>query len=225
MLDNPALLMVELGNELGEYRPDTTSTAAPTQEWLTDISAFIKSIDKNHLILDPQDETLGKANDFAIENMNVYSAHFYSADYGRLDKDLSLAKQVLKPLIIGEWSSAFKQDWFTAIEGRNIKGSFFWSLQCHENGIARGAKILHNDGFSVYYPEDKNQLLLIANHFQRMRGIKVTTSIGLGNGNYGVTTTKTEKFTTKTNTSIVKHTPVKHHHHYHHSRKQRRQIN
>lgn len=172
--NNPTLAFIELGNELGNYRPDTTSIAIPTQEWINDISNFIKSIDKNHLILGPSDECLGEptSNDFKVPNIDIYSGHFYEQDYNRLDYGANTAKLINKAYIIGEYSSHFDINWFKQIEKRkNIKGDLFWNIYPHKNGLFGGDKIEHNDGFTLYYPEDKFELTVISNHFRRMRNI------------------------------------------------------
>lgn len=172
--NNPTIAFIELGNELGNYRPDTTSIAVPTEEWLNDISTFIKSIDKNHLILGPSDECLGQntSNDFKVKNIDVFSSHFYSEDYTRLDNNANIAKSINKGYIIGEYSSHFNINWLKQIEKRkNVKGDLFWSIYPHENGMIGGNKVEHNDGFTLYYPEDTFQLTVISNHFRRIQNI------------------------------------------------------
>ena len=84
--DSPTLAFIELGNELGNIRPDHNSINVPTKEWLTDITSYIKSIDKNHLILGPSDECLGsrESDDFNVRNIDIYSGHFYSKDFSRI---------------------------------------------------------------------------------------------------------------------------------------------
>lgn len=178
--NNPTLAFIELGNELGNYRPESTSTAIPTQEWLNDISSFIKSIDSNHLILGPSDECLGGnvSNDFKVPNIDVYSSHFYNEDYTRVDNNANKAKLFNKGYIIGEYSSHFNIDWFKQIEKRtNVKGDLFWSIYPHKNGLIGGEKVEHNDGFTLYYPEDKFELTIISNHFRRMQKLAQVGSI------------------------------------------------
>jgi mannan endo-1,4-beta-mannosidase len=176
--DDPSILMLELGNELGNIRPSNNSTTIPTQEWLTDISRYIKSIDTNHFVLDPCDECLGQANNFNIVSLDVHSAHFYWEDYSRVDYGANNSAAVKKPFVIGEYNSHFNQNWYNEIERRqNVKGSIFWHIYPHENGIVGGPKILHNDGYTLHYPEDSAQLLVISNHFRRMRGLPQVGSL------------------------------------------------
>lgn len=178
--NDPTVAFIELGNELGNIRPEHGSVNVPTKEWLEDISSYIKSIDKNHLILGPSDECLGskESDDFNVKNIDVYSGHFYSKDFNRIDFGANSAKNVNKPYIIGEYSPHFDDEWFTEIEKRqNVKGSIFWNLYPHENGLAGGNKIEHLDGQTVWYPEDKSKLLKISNHFRRMRGLPIVQNI------------------------------------------------
>ena len=178
--DHPTLGFIELGNELGNIRESHGSINVPTNEWLSDISNFIKSIDKKHLILGASDECLGskESDDFKVKNIDVHQAHFYWKDYNRLDIGVNGAKNVKKPYIVGEYSAHFGNDWFKELEKReNIKGSVFWNLYPHQNGLNGGDKIDHQDGETLWYPEDKQQLTLISNHFRRLQNIPEVQTI------------------------------------------------
>lgn len=175
--DNPALALIELGNELGNIRPDHDSTNIPTFDWLNDIANYIKSLDSNHLILCPSDECLGQSNEFNIKNLDCYSGHFYWNDWERMNYGINQSIKINKPYIIGEYSSKFDDNWYREIENKNIQGSIYWSLYCHNNGIYGGGKVEHNDGFTLHYPEDKNILLKITNHFRKIRKLPLVTDI------------------------------------------------
>jgi mannan endo-1,4-beta-mannosidase len=170
--DNPSLFLIELGNELGNIRPNVGSNSVPTKDWIDDISSFIKSKDPNHLILHGVDESLGQNDDFNIRSIDVFNGHFYGKDYSRIDFGADSAKNVGKPYIIGEYDSHFGDDWFLEIERRqNVKGTVFWSVYPHTNGYRSGSPVPHNDGYTLHYPEDSNEFDRISKHFTRMKSI------------------------------------------------------
>lgn len=166
--NDPGLFLIELGNELGNIRtaPDGTTTTIPTQEWLSDISRFIKSIDSSHLVLNGTDEALGSCGDFDISTIDVYSSHFYSEDYNRINTQSQNAKNVSKPYIIGEYSGHFGDNWYNNIISNNlVSGMVMWDL--YPLGVQ------HNDGETLYYgdPNCNVELLRIANYHRRVQGL------------------------------------------------------
>jgi mannan endo-1,4-beta-mannosidase len=168
--DDPALMLIEHGNELGNIRPDHGSNTIPTREWIVDITNYIKTIDRNHLVLNGADESLGQSDEFNIQSIDCYRSHYYSKDYSRIDRDANRAAGVGKPYIIGEYDSKWGSDWFSAIEARpNVKGTFAWSLYPHQGGFLTGPPIAHDDGYTLHYPENNAQLQLMAGHFSRMK--------------------------------------------------------
>ena len=170
------IIMIELGNELGEYRPENTSIAVPTEEWLTDISNYIRSIDANHLIMCPTNETLGKSNEFNIKNFDVISGHYYWFDMNRLNSSLSETRKVKKPYVCGEFNSKFDQKWYDLMYEKKFDGAIFWVLFPHKNGVKGGGKIEHNDGYAIHYPEDMKYMLLLTNYFRKVQGLPSVTS-------------------------------------------------
>jgi len=180
--DEPALGIIELGNELGNIRPDHDSTTIPTRDWLEDISQYIKSIDKNHLVLNPGDESLGQSDEFSISTLDCYSAHFYGKDYDRMQMGIDRSREVGKPYLVGEYSSFSDTDWYNEMERRDVKGSLFWGIYPHQNGMNGGNKIPHEDGHTLHYSRDNEEYLLrISNHFRRMQGIEETNSLEINN--------------------------------------------
>jgi chitinase len=178
--DSPEIAMIELGNELGNIRPTAGSTSIPTESWTREITQHIKSIDKTHLVLDGCDEALSKSGSFNVKEIDVYTGHFYWLERDRIEYGANTSANLGKPYIIGEYSSKFGSDWYSYIESRpNIKGSIMWCLYCHEGGYCSGAKVPHNDGFTLHYPEDSKELLLLTNHFRRMRGMSVVNNLEL----------------------------------------------
>jgi hypothetical protein len=164
--NSPEIFCIELGNELGNIRPDSGSTVIPTQEWITDISVYIKSIDQNHLVMSCSDECLGGSisNDFEIPSIDVFSAHFYGEDYTRIDYGANSAAAKGKPYIIGECSSGFGSDFTSQILSRpNVKGCVFWGMYPHLNG----SEVVHDDGYTLHYPEDSTQLKVWSDYFSK----------------------------------------------------------
>lgn len=177
--DNIVVACLELGNELGEYRPDSNSTAVPTQEWISDISSYIKSLTKI-LVLNGSDECLGGSisNDFAISSLDAYSQHFYWNNSKDINNKSAAAAATGKPYIIGEYSSRFGSDWFSQIESiSNVKGSCAWAMYPHDNGN----RIQHNDGFTFWFDSQDNDntniLLNLTNHYRRMQNLPTVNNL------------------------------------------------
>lgn len=175
--DAVEVAFLELGNELGNIRPGAGSNSVPTQDWIQDITTYIKSIDQNHLVLNGSDECLGSgtSNDFAVNSLDTYSAHFYWGDYNRMTTGSTNAANNGKGYIIGEYSSQFDNNWFKTIEGmQNVKGTCAWSIYPHDDGTRTGTRINHGDGFTFWmdYNTDGNNIVLLnlTNHFRRMQG-------------------------------------------------------
>ena len=175
---------IEIGNELGNIRPNAGSTAIPTRDWIVDITKHIKSIDKNHLVLNGSDECLGssQSNDFTVKEMDVFQSHFYWKDWNRLRNDAKRAAEVGRPYIVGEYDSGWGDDWFKEIEKTpNMRGSMSWSMYPHEDGKPTGNRMQHDDGFTFWYDkqsdENTRKLLNMTNHFRRMQKLPEISSI------------------------------------------------
>lgn len=161
---------------MGQYRtyaadPRLSSTTVPPKSWTQDIVRFIKSIDKNHLVLDGVDEALSDEN-FSISETDVFSRHYYYADYSTPSTLARKAALVNRPFIIGEFDSHINVDWLKYLEReQNIKGSFFWSMYGHADNQVDYVR--HDDGYTLYYKEASSysDLLKLANHARRMQGL------------------------------------------------------
>ena len=177
--NSPELFIIELGNELGNIRPDSNSTILPTQDWISDISKYIKSLDANHLVMSCSDECLGSStsNDFNINSIDVYSSHFYGQDYNRINYGANYSAGVGKPYIIGEASSGFNSDFTSNIlSNSNVKGIVFWSMYPHQNGPGSNL-VIHDDGFTLHYPEDYDRLLNWTNYFRQAQNLPKLNSL------------------------------------------------
>ena len=177
--ESKELFVIELGNELGNYRPDATSTSIPPEEWIRDISSFIKMLDDKHFVLSGTDESLGSeiSNDFSIDSLDMFSAHFYWDDYTRIDFGANNAYEKGKPYIIGEVSPWLDETFITNILGRDkVNGMIFWNVYPHKNGVG-SEKVEHNDGYTLYYPENKQELLKWSNYFRRAQDLEEINDI------------------------------------------------
>jgi mannan endo-1,4-beta-mannosidase len=167
--NNPNLFLIETGNELGNIR--NSDNSVPPKSWISTITAYIKSVDKNHLVLDGCDESLGQSDNFNISTTDVFSRHFYGPDFASMHKMAASAAAVGKPFIVGEYDSHWNENNLYEMEkDPNIKGTMFWSMFPHENGLKGGAYIRHDDGYSMY-PWESFELLRLSNHIRRMRGL------------------------------------------------------
>lgn len=180
--DSLEIAFLELGNELGNIRPNSGSTTKPTRDWMVDITKHIKSVDRNHLVLNGSDECLGESNDFSVTEIDCFQSHFYWKDWNRIKRDAAASLKVNRPYIIGESDSRWGDDWYKAIEAiPNMCGSCPWSLYPHENGDKTKKRIEHNDGFTFWYDaqtgDNVQTLLRMTNHFRRMQGLPETNVV------------------------------------------------
>lgn len=174
--DSIEVAFFELGNELGNIRPDAGSTAIPTRDWIQDITSHLKSVAPNHLILNGSDECLGGpiSQDFSVENIDCYSSHFYWQDWNRIKRDAANSQNVNRPYIIGEYDSKWDETWYKTIESiPNFRGGLIWSIYPHQDGNRNKLRVIHGDGFDIWYDnqsdDNTKKLLLLTNHFRRMQ--------------------------------------------------------
>lgn len=132
-----AILAWETGNELKES----------TEAFVKTTAAFIKSQDKNHLVMDG---TYLKVNDFSLTdpNVDIISNHFYTVNGNnnpeQVKKDLE-AIQGKKVYLVGEFGLAKASEMNavmqavvnTEVNGAHAAGAFIWGFRGHR----------HNGGF------------------------------------------------------------------------------
>jgi mannan endo-1,4-beta-mannosidase len=174
--NDKAILCWETGNEL----PSPPS-------WTKEIAAYIKKLDKNHLVMHGgwvNEETL---ND---PNVDIVTSHHYSDDptqlFGWIHWILDMIK-ARKPYIIGEFGFSGTQaiekllDW--VIE-KEISGALIWSLRYHRHQggfywhsepFGRGVfKAYHWPGFnSGNEYDEKNLLAVMRKKSYEIRGLPV----------------------------------------------------
>jgi mannan endo-1,4-beta-mannosidase len=169
--DSPEIFAIETGNEFN-IRPE--NNAFPPKDWLIEITEHIRSIDSVHMILHGTDEPLGQVDDFNIENLDIFTGHFYGEDYSRMQYGASNSQAKMKPYIIGEMSSKFEQNFYDSVEAMpNVLGTFVWSMYPHSDGTPNGERIPHEDGYTIWYDtqtsENTEYINRITNHFNAMR--------------------------------------------------------
>ncbi len=120
-----AILGWETGNEL----------QAPLS-WQDTIASYIKSIDKNHLVLEGTFERLLKPQEVADSNFDVLSTHYYT-DLQTAVHDALLNRQLTKgkkPYFIGEFGLRNPLDtkaFLDTVINNGIAGIMIWSLRGH----------------------------------------------------------------------------------------------
>ncbi|MGE5498720.1 MAG: cellulase family glycosylhydrolase [Syntrophothermus sp.] len=121
--DDKALFCWETGNELHA-----------TAEWQSDIAKYIKSLDKNHLVMEGThnpDLTEAALND---PNLDIMSTHHYGdpkASFQRIVNNQKMAKGK-KPYLIGEFGIVPTQDIRSIMDtiiNQGLSGGMIWSLR------------------------------------------------------------------------------------------------
>ena len=184
--DDPTIAIWELGNE-PRHQSETTSTTF--QNWVEEMSRYIKSIDPNHLVSigdegflanNPKGDWLhngSQGNDWVQNNMvssiDIVTFHLYPDTWGLseeqskfwISEHLDIAKNVIKkPVYMGEFG----------VKDRSKRDRIFsdwYDLSTYRGmqGILfwllsghqdDGSFYPDYDGFTVYYPEDNTSLLI-----------------------------------------------------------------
>jgi len=134
--EDKAILCWETGNELSS-----------PYSWTSDIVAYIKSLDRNHLVMHGGFMSKETVEDTLVD---IVTSHHYSADPSRAFGFLQYCLDLVdgkKPYIIGEFGFAgtpmIEQmlDW---IIDHEISGALIWSLRYHRH---RGGFYWHSEPF------------------------------------------------------------------------------
>ena len=138
--DDKAVLGWETGNELeGPF------------SWQDTIAAYIKTIDKNHLVLEGTHQLLLTEEEVADTNFDVLSTHYYtSIDNAVRDalanRDITRGR---KPYFIGEFGFRNPRDADSLVKtviGSGISGIMIWSLRSHDRD---GGFYQHGENYGV----------------------------------------------------------------------------
>jgi hypothetical protein len=155
--DDPTILAWETGNEL-----------QPTTSWTQTISTYIKSIDRQHLVVDGRSGI--DANAARLTNVDILSNHYYPKNIARMNADAQAAQKLGKAFIVGEfdWNDANGGDplsSFLASVQANlaVTGDAFWELWSHDDQYG----YVSEDQYTLHYPGDTP---LMRSSVQLLRG-------------------------------------------------------
>ncbi|MGD9159288.1 MAG: cellulase family glycosylhydrolase [Desulfobacteraceae bacterium] len=121
-----ALLAWETGNEL-----------TSTPEWVSDIAAYIKSLDPNHLIIDGVHSNRLRESSLNDPNISLVTTHHYEQDPGMMARNIRASMEMArgkKPYFVGEFgfiSTVGLKTVIDAIIDSGAAGGLSWSLRFH----------------------------------------------------------------------------------------------
>ena len=132
--DDKAIMSWETGNELYS-----------TAEWTKEITAYIKSLDSNHLVMDgfyAVDDRPVMESSLNDPNVDIVTSHHYSKDVSQVFDDIQRNLAVVdgkKPYFLGEFgflgTPSLTAILDTVIANQDIAGALIWSLRYrHRDG-------------------------------------------------------------------------------------------
>lgn len=122
--DDKALLCWETGNEL---------TSPP--EWTQEIAAYIKSLDKNHLVMDGYHTTKLRDVSLTIPNIDVVTTHHYPGgkeSFAELVRENWAKAKGKRPYVVGEFGFVETSSiaaTIAAVKETGTAGALLWSLR------------------------------------------------------------------------------------------------
>ncbi|KNZ61406.1 uncharacterized protein VP01_1404g2 [Puccinia sorghi] len=178
--DDPTILAWETGNELGAF---DLEEGAPPASWTNSIARYIKSIDRNHLVVDGSDGVFDSDGDdiegLDVDAVDVISDHLYPPDNFTFWQDYGLAMAAEKVLLIGEydWTGSngglTLSTFYNQVIKTNSVGDIAWNVMSHDDQCCN--YITHDDGYSIYYPNGnasilQKRLLRLVQHWYHLTG-------------------------------------------------------
>lgn len=122
-----AILCWETGNEL----------QSPAS-WTREISAYIKSLDHHHLVMDGYHTTRLRPESLEMPDVDIVTTHHYPGrrqSFARLIRDNWARAKGRKPYVVGEFGfvgTADMRDAIQAIKETGTAGGLLWSLRFHD---------------------------------------------------------------------------------------------
>lgn len=178
--DDPAIFGWETGNEI-----------VPTPEWTRQIAAYIRQLDKNHLILDGQSLNSFPTASLDDPNIDVISTHHYpfgdNHDFVKPIREAHARTKGRKAYFVGEFGFVETPHIANAIQtvvDDGISGALLWSLRMHrreggfywhmEVGTGKNIyKAFHWPGFDSGQRYDERAVVaLVREKAYEIRGLK-----------------------------------------------------
>ena len=138
--DDKAILAWQFGNEM----------RTATNEWLSEMAAYIKSLDSNHLV----SETRHRADDPIVldPNIDLYTKHYYAnypfvgSDWAKGCRDALAKLEGQRPVYVGEYGPYIDNKVFTpenvvakhrefldfVVNQEGMAGALLWSMYFHQ---------------------------------------------------------------------------------------------
>lgn len=151
--DNPVIMAWETGNEM----PYGLGGPAELSRWTAKITAFIRSQDKNHLIMDGS--LYLDPDDLRLPDVDGIDTHYYPLNTVKLSQDACQAATAGKAMVVGEygWNDPGQLSAFlTDIQNTPaIAGDMYWSLEPQNDFWGY---VEHYDGYQLHYPGDNSDV-------------------------------------------------------------------
>ncbi len=174
--DDPTILAWETGNELESPYP-----------WVTEIAAFIKEIDPNHLVIDGYHSTVLRQEAIDDPKIDLLTTHHYTpADQMVRDITENLNRvRGKKPYFVGEFgfipTDGIERVLDTVIEG-NAMGALLWSLRFRNRDGGFYRHYENDDYRSYHWPgfpsgdqwDETEVLALVRDKAAGIRGVQLS---------------------------------------------------
>jgi mannan endo-1,4-beta-mannosidase len=147
--DNPAIMSWETGNEM----PYGLGGAAEYTRWTATISAYIKSIAPNQLVMDGS-RTLDPG-DLTLPHVDIEDPHYYPLSTSGLAYEASQTAAAGKALVAGEygWNDTTNLPSFLSLIANtpSISGDLYWDLVPPNDDFGF---VEDWDGYQLHFPGD-----------------------------------------------------------------------